>query len=95
MKEFVAKFEALVQAGKLQEAKELLSTFGSLPETDEEQAETKLFLADLYVRLSNAVNESYLAALDGAIKKLKALDAKEKEIDEKVTLAKTRASLAR
>ena len=94
MKEFVAQFEALVQACKLQEAKEFLSTFSSLPETDEEQAETKLFLTDLYVRLSNAVNESYLSALDGAIKKLKTLDAKEKEIDEKVALAKTRASLA-
>ena len=49
MKEFVTTFKSLLDAGKLEEAKQLLSTFGSLPESAEERAELKLFLTDMYV----------------------------------------------
>ena len=47
MKEFVTTFKSLLDAGKLEEAKQLLSTFGSLPESAEERAELKLFLTDM------------------------------------------------
>lgn len=94
MKEFVAQFGALVKANKLEEAKALLSTFGSLPETAEERAESKLFLADLYIKLTNAMNQAYLDVLNDSIQQLKLLNAKDKAIDEKAKLAETRASLA-
>lgn len=93
MKEFVTTFKSLLDAGKLEEAKQLLSTFGSLPESAEERAELKLFLTDMYVSLSNAVSQNYLDTLHDAIAKLKLLDAKDKEIDEKARLMTARASL--
>ncbi|OHA21537.1 MAG: hypothetical protein A2849_03890 [Candidatus Taylorbacteria bacterium RIFCSPHIGHO2_01_FULL_51_15] len=94
MKEFVAQFKALLDAGKLEEAKALLSTLGSLPETAEERAEAKLFMTDLYVRLTNAANQAYLDILHDSIAKLKVLAAKDRDIDEAAKLAKARASLA-
>ncbi len=94
MKEFVAQFEALVGANKLEEAKALLGTLGSLPETAEDKAEFKLFMTDLYVRLTNANNQAYLDVLNESIEKIKFLNSKDREIDEKGKLAETRASLA-
>ncbi len=94
MKEFVAKFGALLDAGKLEEAKALLSTLASLPETVEERAEAKLFVTDLYIRLTNAANQAYLDMLNDSIRKLKIPNTKDKEIDEKAKIAQTRASLA-
>jgi len=95
MKEFLAQFESLLKADKFEEAKQLLSTFGSLKVSPEEAAEGKLFLTELYMRLTNAANKAYLSTLDEAIQKLKVLDAKEREIDEKAKLIQTRISLAK
>ena len=94
MKEFLNKFEALLKADNIEEAKELLSTFGSLATTPEEEAEAKLFITHLYIKLTNAINKAYIGALDDSLEKLKLLDTKEKQIVDKLTLAKTRVSLA-
>lgn len=94
MKEFLEKFESLLKADKFEEAKQLLSTFGSLNVSPEEATEGKLFITELYMRLMNAANKAYLSTLDEAIQKLKILDVKEREVDEKLNLAKARAGLA-
>ena len=94
MKEFLSQFEELLKAEKFEEAKQLLSTFGSLQTTPEESAEAKLFITHLYLKLTNAVDGAYLGELEDAMQKLKILDAKEREIDEKAKLIQARISLA-
>ena len=93
MKEFLSQFEELLKAEKFEEAKQLLSTFGSLQTTSEETAEAKLFITQLYIKLTNAVDGAYLGELQDAMQKLKILDAKEKELDEKAKLIQARISL--
>jgi hypothetical protein len=90
----VEQFERLVEDGKLEEAKECLAQLAQAPASPEEQAETKILLTRLAVKLHNAAGEAYLAELKDAIAELKELNAKEKAFTDKVKLAEARAGLS-
>lgn len=94
MNDPVAQFELLLDAGKFEEAKQALAELSRRPLSSDEQADTKILLTRLYIKLSNAVNEAYLATLTDAIAQLKDLNGKEKAFLDKVKLAETRAGLA-
>jgi|GEM_PF-1408032 hypothetical protein len=91
----LAQFELLLDAGKIEEAKAMLETLATRELSEAEQAESKLLLARLYVKLTNAVNQAYLDTLKDAIDQLKELNAREREFIEKMKLAKTRVELAK
>lgn len=61
--------------------------------TKEEEAAAKVLQARLYIKLTNAINQAYLDTLTESIEQLKMLNAKERELEDKVKLAKTRAEL--
>ena len=93
MTDLLTQFELLLEAGKLDEAKQMLRSLAAREPTAEERGAAKALLARLYVKLSNAINQAYLETLKDAIVSLKELDAKEKAFLEKVKLAETRSSL--
>ncbi len=90
----VEQFERLVDDGKLEEAKRQLAELAKTPASSEEQAEMKILLTRLAVKLHNAAGEAYLAELKDAIAELKELNAKEKAFTDKVKLAETRTGLS-
>ena len=94
MSDHITQFELLLEAGKFEEAKQTLAELSRRPLSSDEQADAKILLTRLYIKLSNAVNEAYLATLKDAIAQLKDLNVKEKAFMDKVKLAETRAGLA-
>ena len=94
MSDHITQFELLLEAGKFEEAKQALAELSRRPLSSDEQADAKILLTRLYIKLSNAVNEAYLATLKDAIAQLKDLNAKEKAFIGKVKLVETRAGLA-
>lgn len=95
MNDPLKQFELLLDAGKIEEAKALLDKVANRELSKEEQAEAKVLMARLYVRLNNAVNQAYLDTVKESIEQLKALEAKQKALIEKVKLTKTRLELAK
>jgi len=89
----LTQFELLLDAGQVEEAKAMLAQLANRELSAEERAESKVLLARLYIKLTNAINEAYLDTLKDGIEKLKALNAREKAFIEKVKLAKTRLEL--
>lgn len=93
MNDPLTQFESLLEAGKLQEAKEMLGELASRELTPKEEAEAKVLQARLEIKLENAINAAYIDTLDTSIAQLKELQATGRSFFEKVKLAKTRAEL--
>jgi len=91
----LTQFELLLEAGKLEEAKEMLGVIAVHELSPREKGEAKALLTRLYIRLSNAISEAYLETLKEAIVRLKEVDEREKAFIEKIKLAETRAGLVK
>ena len=95
MNDLLTQFEILLEDGKLEEAKAMLAKLASRELTKEEVAEANMLEARLSIKLTNAINQAYLDTLDESIAQLTELQARNRGLDEKVKLARTRASLAK
>lgn len=95
MKDSLTEFEILLDAGKLEEARNMLGALANRELTDKEAAEAKVLQARLSIKLKNAFDEIYIETLDQSIEQLKELQTKGHAFFEKVKLAKTRAELAK
>ena len=95
MNDLLTQFEILLEDGKLEEAKAMLSKLASRELTKEDVAEANMLEARLSIKLTNAINQAYLDTLDESIAQLTELQARNRGLDEKVKLARTRASLAK
>lgn len=95
MKDSLTEFEILLDAGKLEEARNMLGALANRELTDKEAAEAKVLQARLSIKLKNAIDETYIETLDQSIEQLENLQAKGRAFFEKVKLAKTRAELAK
>ena len=73
----------------------MLAKLASRELTKEEVAEANMLEARLSIKLTNAINQAYLDTLDESIAQLTELQARNRGLDEKVKLARTRASLAK
>ena len=79
----------------MEEAKAMLGKLATRELLPEEEAEAKVLQARLSIKLTNAINQAYIDTLDESIAELKAIQMAERDLDEKVKLAETRASLAK
>ena len=95
MNDLLTQFELLLEDGKLEEAKAMLAKLASRELTKEEVAEANMLEARLSIKLTNAINQAYVDALDESIAQLTELQARNRGLNEKVKLARTRASLAK
>ena len=95
MNDLLTQFELLLEDGKLEEAKVMLAKLASRELTKEEVAEANMLEARLSIKLTNAINQTYLDTLDESIAQLTELQARNRGLNEKVKLARTRASLAK
>ena len=73
----------------------MLAKLASRELTKEEVAEANMLEARLSIKLTNAINQTYLDTLDESIAQLTELQARNRGLNEKVKLARTRASLAK
>ena len=73
----------------------MLAKLASRELTKEDVAEANMLEARLSIKLTNAINQAYLDTLDESIAQLTELQARNRGLDEKVKLARTRASLAK
>lgn len=87
------ELERLLAEGKQEEAKQLLRDMLSAPLTDEERGAILVGFAAAYLALSNQVNEARRDALQEEVEALESIAKMEKEVGEKLELAKVRASL--
>ncbi|HCB35664.1 MAG: hypothetical protein A2W52_00045 [Candidatus Taylorbacteria bacterium RIFCSPHIGHO2_02_49_25] len=95
MTDLLTTFELLLQAGKLREARKMLEALADRGLTAKEKAEANILQSRLSIKLANAINQTYIDALDASIEQLKTLQAKGRAFFEKVKLAKTRSELAK
>ena len=95
MNDILAQFELLLEAGKLDEAKQMLGALASRELTKEEKAAARVLQERLAIKLTNAINQAYLDTLDESIEQLKALNERGRALADKVKLAEARASLTK
>lgn len=95
MNDPLAQFELLLEAGKIEEAKAMLDTLARRPLSAQEEADAKILRTRLSIKLTNAINRAYLDTLNESIERLKELGGKSRTLSEAVTLANTRAELAK
>lgn len=89
------KLEAALKGTDDAAVKSELSALINRPYTEEEQGEALFSAGMLYTRLMNAVNRNYLDKLLAVKSALDALGLGKEKLGEAVTLAETRAGLAR
>ncbi len=95
MKDIRTQFELLLKAGKLEEAKAMLAGFAAEQHPEGERLDALMLETRLSIKLTNAINASYLASLNEAVERLEALQAVERKLHESVKLAEARAALTK
>lgn len=92
-KDFLKKLESLLSKGKKEEARALLRLALAAPLTDEERGAILVGFAAAYLALSNSVTETHNAIMTQEIEDLERFSTLERDLDEKLRLARVRSQL--
>lgn len=87
------KIKQLIAEKKFEEAGALIKEAIQQPMTEKERGDALMGSASMYLKLSNMVSQGYKDALKEAIQNVKALNATETKVKEKISLAEVREIL--
>lgn len=87
------EIDALIERGKLEEAKIRLKEILMAPTTPEERAAAQLLYAKLYMDVMNRLNKAHLAVVDTLLEQAKELKADEKSFEREVAVVGKREEL--
>lgn len=89
------KFEALLEAKKIDEAKAMIAEMFAADLSEAEQGAVYTQLAVAKLKLDNAVNRRYKAVLENVVEGLRELKKASTEADDKINLMGVRGKLAK
>lgn len=89
----IAQIDELLRADKFDDAKALVQKVLAQPLNDEEKAKSFVSFTTAYIKIMNAINDRYDRALSDVIKDLESLEKENRNLSDKVAIAKVRMSL--
>lgn len=89
----IQKIEELLEAGKKDEARQLIISGVKEKLTDQEKGAALVDFASIYLEVSNSIQRKYKAQLEEVIAGLKKIKAAEAGLDDKVRIAELKKDL--
>jgi len=90
----IAQIEALIEEGKLEEAKNILAEYFKAPVAAHDAARARIALMLASVKVSNAYHRIYVDALKEVTGLVRRINETNSEITERLQLAEVRSNLA-